>query len=161
MNRVFISAEEVPLPGWSGQLNAYSLKVLDEINKDNRDLSVLLCGDRTIQNLNSQYRNRDESTDVLSFELGVEEPGENGTRSLPGDVVISLETLRKNARLFNVSEDEELRRLLIHGILHLCGMDHKTNDDTEPMLVKQESILEKLREDSILPKEGSLPGGEK
>jgi probable rRNA maturation factor len=162
MNRVFISAEEAPLPGWSEQLNAYSLKVLAEIGKNNWDLSVLLCGDRTIQNLNSQYRNRDEATDVLSFQLGVEEPGENGkTRSLPGDVVISLETLRKNARLFNVSEDEELRRLLIHGILHLSGMDHQSNDDTEPMLVKQERILDKFKEERILPTEGSLPGGEK
>jgi probable rRNA maturation factor len=158
MNRVFVSAEEVPLPGWSEQLNDYALKVIAEIDQDNWDLSVLLCGDRTIQNLNSQYRNRDEATDVLSFELGVEEPGENGdTRRLPGDVVISLETLSKNARYFKVSEDEELRRLLIHGILHLCGMDHKTNDDTEPMIVKQESILEKFRDERILPK-GS--GGE-
>jgi probable rRNA maturation factor len=161
MNRVFVSAEEAPLPGWSGQLNAYALKVLAEVDKDNWDLSVLLCGDKTIQNLNSQYRNRDEATDVLSFELGVEEPGENGdTRCLPGDVVISLETLRKNALYFNVSEDEELRRLLIHGILHLCGMDHETNNDTEPMIVKQEYILEKFKEERILPKGGSSPGGE-
>jgi rRNA maturation RNase YbeY len=58
-----------------------------------------------------------------------------------GDIVISLETLKTNAAYFHVDEDEELRRLIIHGILHLAGFDHPTNNPEEPMLVLQEKIL--------------------
>jgi probable rRNA maturation factor len=151
MNRVAVNAEEVPLPAWSGALGGFALKVLDEISRDNWDLSVLLCGDQTIKALNTQYRGKNEATDVLSFSLGAEETdGKGNTRCLPGDIVISLDTLRENARYFATSEDEELRRLLIHGILHLDGMDHQSNDDTEPMIALQENILAKFEKERIL-----------
>jgi probable rRNA maturation factor len=99
MNRVDISAEEAPLPAWSEALSAYALKVLAAMDRDNWDLSVLLCGDETIRRLNARYRGLDEATDVLSFELGAEADSvDGGRRWLPGDVVISLDTLRENAR---------------------------------------------------------------
>ena len=61
-----------------------------------------------------------------------------------GDILICPEVLKRNAASFNVPEEEELRRLLIHGVLHLSGENHSTNDPTEPMLVHQERILSKL-----------------
>ena len=159
MNRVAVNVEEVVPPVWSESLAAYALKVLGEIGRDNWELSVLLCGDETIKKLNTRYRNIPEPTDVLSFELGAEETGPDGTvRCYPGDIVISLDTLRENARYFQISEDEELRRLLIHGILHLNGMDHQTNDAAEPMLILQERIVETLKEERILS-EDILHGG--
>jgi probable rRNA maturation factor len=158
MNRVEVSAEEVPLPAWAGSASRYALKVLDEIGRDNWDLSVLFCGDRVIRDLNARYRDRDEATDILSFFLGAEETGEDGgVRCLPGDIVISLDTLRENARCFETAEDEELRRLLIHGILHLDGMDHAANDETEPMIALQERILAHLTGEHILPPGGLVP----
>ena len=159
MNRVLVSTMESPLPEWTGLLKSYARKVLALLGREKWDLSVLLCDDRIITVLNSRYRGKEQATDVLSF---VQDEGENfplGSRSvkgrrLPGDIVISLDTLRKNARRFNVSEDEELRRILIHGILHLDGMDHKSNDNTEPMLRLQEKILSELEGIRILPKAG-------
>jgi probable rRNA maturation factor len=151
MNRVDVNAGELPLPGWAGAARDYSLKVLEKLGKDNWDLSVFLCDDRYIQSLNAQYRGRDEATDVLSFCLGETFGGEGEERRfLPGDIVISLETLEENARYFAIDRDEELRRLLIHGILHLNGMDHTTNEKTEPMLELQEKILADLAGESIL-----------
>ncbi|AEF84948.1 conserved hypothetical protein [Treponema primitia ZAS-2] len=151
MNRVEINAQELPLPPWSGAANDYILKVLDRLDRDNWDLSVLFCNNAYIQSLNKQYRTIDEPTDVLSFELGSEVQGEAGeTRFLPGDIIVSLETLAENAEYFQVSRDEELRRLLIHGILHLDGMDHKTNQGEEPMLELQERILSELSGERIL-----------
>ncbi|GHV87647.1 hypothetical protein AGMMS50267_00070 [Spirochaetia bacterium] len=151
MNRVAINACEVPLPLWVGALNEYSLKVLAVLQKENWDLSILLCNDVYIRRLNAQYRDKDEATDVLSFNLGETVTGEGGERRyLPGDIVISLETLGENARYFGVREDEELRRLVIHGILHLDGMDHETNERGEPMLCLQETVLAALSGDSIL-----------
>jgi probable rRNA maturation factor len=153
MNRVEVSAEETPLPAWSAALEEFAVRVLEELEHDNWDLSVLLCGDSRIKNLNAKFRGKDEATDVLSFELGAEEDGEDGRRYLPGDIVISLDTLRENAAYFDTPEDEELRRLLIHGILHLNGMDHGTNSESEPMILLQERILEDLKEEHILPLE--------
>jgi len=152
MNRVEISAEEAPVPLWCNSLKNYALKVLNRLGRDKWDLSILLCGDRTISDLNSRYRGKAEATDVLSFNFneGGEEPCAHRGRFLPGDIVISLDMLRENAGRFNVSEDEELRRLLIHGILHLDGMDHSTNKETEPMLRFQEQILTELAQERIM-----------
>jgi probable rRNA maturation factor len=152
MNRVEIRAEEIPLPPWSAQANNFILKVLDRLGRDRWDLSMLFCNNEYIRSLNARFRNIDESTDVLSFALGSsyadETTGE--LRFLPGDIVVSLETLAENAGYFRVSQDEELRRLLIHGILHLDGMDHQTNKGAEPMLKLQEQILAELSGETIL-----------
>ena len=154
MNRVTISAAEAPLPKWSGSLRRYAGKVLAELGRDKWDLSVLLCDDVTISGLNSRYRGKPEATDVLSFAQNEGEPFPG--KRLPGDIVISLDTLSKNARRFAVSEDEELRRLVIHGILHLDGMNHRSNRSTEPMLQLQENILSKLSDDYIIgPRESA------
>ena len=96
MNRVLVSAEEVPLPEWGNSLRRYALKVLAELGRDKWDLSVLLCGDKTISSLNSHYRGKAEATDVLSFPLTEGEifPGDSRLcegRRLPGDIVISLD----------------------------------------------------------------------
>jgi probable rRNA maturation factor len=150
MNKVTVSAEDVPLPLWSGALETFALKALDEIKRGNWELSVLLCGDKFITALNGQYRGKLEATDILSFNMGAETLDDDGRHFLPGDIVISLDTLRENARYFQTTEDEELRRLLIHGILHLDGMDHETTDQEEPMLALQEEILKKLCNERII-----------
>ena len=163
MNRVAVSAEDVPLPGWGKSLKSFALKVLARLGAENWDLSVLLCGDKTISALNSGYRGKKGATDVLSFSLGEGEqfPAglSGGNRFLPGDIVISLDTLRENARRYRIGEDEELRRLLIHGILHLNGMDHRSNTKDEPMIRLQEEILAELAGQRILPPNGSSGGG--
>ncbi|MDR2941354.1 MAG: rRNA maturation RNase YbeY [Treponema sp.] len=156
MNHVTVNAEEVVLPNWIDSMRGFALKVLEEIKRDNWELSILLCGDKTITALNSQYRNKSEPTDILSFNLGETVKDSGKTVYLPGDIVISLDTLRENARYFNASEDEELRRLLIHGILHLDGMDHETTDKEEPMLAFQEEILNKLKNEHIFPCGGKM-----
>jgi len=158
VNRVEISAEEAPVPLWCNSLKNYALKVLDRLGRDKWDLSILLCGDRTISDLNSRYRGKAEATDVLSFTFdeGGGGPALPRGRIVPGDIVISLDTLKENASRFKTSEDEELRRLLIHGILHLDGMDHQTNKETEPMLRFQEQLLNELAQERIMEKGGGV-----
>jgi probable rRNA maturation factor len=153
VNTIAIETQDCLIPSWTSALENYALLVLDELGKDGWELSVLLCSDRVIKELNFQYRGIAEATDVLSFELGAQAESEDGKRFLAGDIVISLDTLRENSEFFKISEDEELRRLLIHGILHLCGMDHATNDPAEPMIKVQEDILNKL-EKAGLPSKG-------
>ncbi|MDR2210748.1 MAG: rRNA maturation RNase YbeY [Spirochaetaceae bacterium] len=139
MNRVEITFEGEIQP-WQKKAKVFIKRILHRLGKRNWDLSVLFCGSPRIRSLNAQYRDRDESTDILSFFLGET----SGNRFLPGDIVISLEMVKENAEYFAVSPDEELRRLLIHGILHLGGMDHGGSDPGEPMLVLQEKLLEEF-----------------
>jgi len=156
MNKIAVNVLETTSPPWIDSMCSFALKVLDEINKDNWELSIMLCGDKTIKALNNQYRNRNEPTDILSFNLGTEIQDGDRKTYLPGDIVISLETLRENAKYFKIPEDEELRRLIIHGILHLDGMEHETINKDEPMLALQEEILNRLKNEFILPTGGKI-----
>ena len=157
MNRVLLRSIEVPLPAWARAAKSFVLKVLDSQDLKNLEVSILFCSNSYIKSLNAQYRNKDEPTDVLSFPmneiLGKAVSGRGrGRRTGPepaGDIVISLDALEENVRFFKVSRDEELRRLLVHGILHLSGEDHATNDAEEPMLKTQEKILAALAGERI------------
>ena len=141
MNRIDFRAEDVPLPSWTKEAESFIHKVLENLEKKNWDLSVLFCSNKYMKSINSQFRNMDEATDVLAFPLG--EKNRAG-RFIAGDIAVSLDALEENSKLFKVSTDEELRRLLIHGILHLSGEDHKGNRAEEPMLKTQEEILTRI-----------------
>ncbi|MDR2552612.1 MAG: rRNA maturation RNase YbeY [Treponema sp.] len=149
MNRIEITLEGREPPPWLDRTIPFVSSLLERLEKRNWDLSLCFCGDQYIRSLNSRYRNRDEATDVLSFVLGETD----GDFFLPGDIVISLDTLETNAAFFGVSPDEELRRLLIHGILHLGGMDHPSSGEEEPMLILQEKLLRDLGDMHILDQE--------
>lgn len=86
-------------------------------------LSVTFTNDAEIRLLNSRYRGKDKATDVLSFPL-LEGEASQMSPSL-GDLVISIETTLKQAKRYRVSTDQELLRLMIHGLLHLAGFDHE------------------------------------
>jgi probable rRNA maturation factor len=154
MNAVEISVEGIGTPAWLDKARDFALAVLDRLELDRWDLSILICDDSFIRGLNRQYRDKDEATDVLSFEQGesYRDP-EGAERFLAGDIVISLDALARNAKEFGISRDEELRRLVVHGILHLKGLDHEDNDPSRPMLLLQEQLIRDLAaggESSIL-----------
>ncbi|HTX72784.1 MAG TPA: rRNA maturation RNase YbeY [Rectinemataceae bacterium] len=142
MNAVELSVEGIDTPDWLDRARDFVLAVLEHLGKENWELSILLCDDAFIRGLNRQYRDRDEPTDVLSFEQGeVYRNPEGEERYLAGDIVVSLDALSRNAQEFGLPRDEELRRLLVHGVLHLAGMDHEDNSPERPMLKLQEEIL--------------------
>ncbi|MBN2874200.1 MAG: rRNA maturation RNase YbeY [Spirochaetales bacterium] len=122
---------------------------MDAAGLSDWDLSLLFCDEAFIAELNLEYRGKEGPTDVLSFGLGEWVDGENGRRYIAGDVVLCPSVMAANAADFGVSEDEELRRLVLHGILHLSGLDHETNEASEPMLMRQESLLATLSEETI------------
>lgn len=142
-NRIAVDSEEgMQVPSWIANVSPFMEKVLDRLDIDNWELSVLFCTDAFIAKLNSQYRNIDGPTDVLSFEQGDEYIDDGDvTWFNAGDIVISLETLDKNCEQFEVSRNDELKRLLVHGILHLDGMDHSDNSPEQEMLQFQEHLL--------------------
>ena len=156
-NRILISlGEDVTEPVWFNKVEPFIQTVLQKLNYDNEEISVLFCSDEFIKELNKQYRNIDNPTDVLSFENGEEYEDEEGLWKNVGDIAISLETLPKNAEYFEVDTNTELKRLIIHGILHLNGMDHgeehieKGVVPTDEMLILQENLLADLSDEKII-----------
>lgn len=116
------------------------------------EVSILLVDDETIRTLNCDYRGKDASTDVLSFPLEEEneadgEPEVIGGPSgrLLGDIVISIETARKQAVEYNHSLERELAFLAVHGLLHLLGHDHeKAAVAAKTMRAEEKRILTAL-----------------
>ncbi len=106
------------------------------------EVTLQLTDDKTIQNFNLQYRGVDEATDVLSFENTFTDP-ESGATYL-GDILISFETAKNQAEVRGQELMAELEMLLVHGLLHLIGMDHSELSDWEEMSAAQDSILSEL-----------------
>lgn len=94
------------------------------------ELSLVLTDDARQQELNREWRGRDKPTNVLSFPDGTEMP--DGTRLL-GDVVLALETCRREAREQNKSLADHAAHLVVHGVLHLLGHDHEVPEEAEAM----------------------------
>ncbi len=157
MNRVYVAMQEgVEEPDWFNMVEPFVQKALGELKFDGEEISMLLCNDTYMQELNKTYRNIDSTTDVLSFENDEEYEDEEGKWKCVGDIVISLDTLPVNADYFEESRNAELKRLIVHGLLHLNGMDHgeehieKGSAPQCEMLVLQEKVLEKLKDEKII-----------
>lgn len=112
------------------------------------EVSVSFVDNNEIRRLNRLYRDKDKPTDVLSFPLG-----ENGVYDinnetgavLLGDVVISIETAIKQAKMYNHPLEREVGFLTVHSMLHLLGYDHETSPlEAERMHEKEEMVLERL-----------------
>ena len=107
------------------------------------ELSFMIAGDDLLQELNNEYRHKDKPTNVLSFpsiELQVGEAAEH----ILGDIVISLDTTKREAALENKSFDDHFSHLVIHGFLHLFGYDHETDTQALQMERLETRILAEL-----------------
>ena len=107
------------------------------------ELSVLLTGDAAVRELNRAYRNTDAPTDVLSFSQaeGEEFAVPDGEARHLGDVIISMDTARRQAAEYGLALQDELAHLLVHGILHLLAYDHEAAEDEEIMRRHEDAIL--------------------
>ena len=103
---------------------------------DRSQVCLSFVSDADMRKLNKRYRAMDRTTDVLSFA----QPDVGG-RGLLGDVVISYDTAVRNSERFSVAVDREIRRLVVHGILHLLGFDHAKKKQREIMRGKESEIL--------------------
>ena len=119
-------------------LVATAKKLLDAAGEASSSLSLTLVDDAAIRRLNREHRGKDKATDVLSFSLV--ENGSPSAERLLGDVVISVETARKQAAEYDASLQAELYRLLIHGILHVMGHDHEGADERRTMVAAERRL---------------------
>jgi probable rRNA maturation factor len=109
------------------------------------ELSIALVDDREISRLNGEWRGRPTPTDVLSFSL-VEGDFSEHRGGLLGDVVISVETAARQAAERRRGLDDELARLLVHGLLHLVGHDHEADDEARAMAAEERRLRRAIRE---------------
>lgn len=101
------------------------------------ELSFVLCSDAYLLEINKQYLNHDTFTDIVTFDSSEDED------VIAGDIFISVERTSENAKKFNVSERDELHRVIIHGVLHLCGYYDKKKEDKTLMTEKEDFYLAK------------------
>ena len=97
-------------------------------------ISVVFCSDAALLEINRRYQQHDYMTDIITFDYS------EGT-TISGDLMISIDTVRSNAEIFHVSFEEEIMRVIIHGILHLCGYGDKTPAEEQRMRALENRYL--------------------
>jgi len=125
------------------QFVARARKLLAAIGHRRSELSIALIGDAEMAELNGTWRGKPRTTDVLSFSL-LEGEAQERRGALLGDVVISVETAAAQAAARHRGLDEELTRLLIHGLLHLIGYDHESDAEARVMEAEQRRLWREI-----------------
>lgn len=120
----------------------------NNINLKNKkpEISILLTNDEQIQEINREYRGKDKATNVISFasiDDGLDFIAEEETVAL-GDIVISYDTLEKEAKEANIEIEHHLYHLLCHGMLHLLGFDHIDDDEADEMEAIEIKIMDEF-----------------
>jgi probable rRNA maturation factor len=115
----------------SDDINNKIEMVMSNLGCLNHEVSILVTSDADIRELNQQFRNIDQATDVLSFPQNAEEDPPIPGELILGDIAVSLDTAQVQAKEHDLSFEEEIILLLIHGILHLLGYDHEISEQEE------------------------------
>ncbi len=123
----------------------YEKSVLNNYKFSTLCFDIVFCNDEYIHKINLEYRGKDRATDVISFAIFADSPEEerfifDDEEINLGEIIISIDTLKKQALENNVSIKDELYFLISHGILHLFGFDHQTNKDYNVMISYQNEM---------------------
>lgn len=121
------------LPDETAISNWLSSVILSESKKEG-DINYIFCDDEYLHKINVEYLDHDTLTDIISFDYSV-------GNELHGDIFVSVERVADNAKDFEVSFDEEMKRVLVHGILHYAGYKDKLEEDELKMRQKEEEKI--------------------
>lgn len=130
----FVVQHEDMDPDMTGY-ESWIVQVADLHEKNISEITYILTTDQEVLHLNQQYLDHDYYTDILTFER-------TEGALLSGDVYISLDRVRENAKKFDVSFDEELRRVMIHGLLHMIGYSDSEQEEKKKIRVAENEALE-------------------
>lgn len=135
-------------------LNKVLKRTLKLENVNNAYFDVILVDEKTIQDINRDYRKIDKVTDVISFAFEDNDKKEYNKTRILGEIYICIPRMMEQAKEYGHSETRELAFLGVHGLLHLLGYDHMKKEDEIVMFAKQEEVLNEYRE-TQRPKEGT------
>jgi len=119
------------------QISTWISSVISSENLKEGDINYVFCSDEYLNKINIEFLNHDTLTDIISFDYSI-------GKILHGDIFISIERVKDNAKDFNVSFTEELNRVIVHGILHYCGYKDKIDKDKTLMREKENHYLAQL-----------------
>ena len=122
-----LSLNDIDLTNWIS-------KVCVDENYNLGDISLIFCSDEYLLDMNRTHLDHDYYTDIITFDY-------TDNQIVSGDLFISIDRVRDNANDFNVSFEHELHRVIIHGVLHLCGYKDKSDDEEKLMRTKENNAL--------------------
>lgn len=119
------------------EISAWVKSTAATYNKVVGDINYIFVDDETMLDINRRFIGHDYYTDHIGFDYSEDD-------ALSGDIYISLDTVKTNAEKFGATFDEELRRVIIHGLLHLCGLRDKTDEERQQMQNAEDKALNSL-----------------
>lgn len=129
---------DVEIPGLDSEFfYSWISKVLEKEGKQLGDIAIVFCSDDYLLSMNKQYLNHDYYTDIITFDYSEQQ-------FVAGDLFISSDRVKENAAGLDLSFNDELNRVVIHGVLHLCGYKDKTKEDELLMRAKEDFALSLL-----------------
>lgn len=131
--RIFYDSTKYRFPGWRKAVKLLE-KVIRNENKVTGDLIYIITTDATIREINREFLDHDYNTDVIAFDYGE-------GKIINGEIYISKDTVKRNSHNYNVSLQEEMLRVMIHGLLHLTGYSDITEAEGEVMRLMEEKWL--------------------
>ena len=136
---IYYQNEGVKLPSIRRRETTRWIKsVAENYNKKIGDISYVFCSDAKILDVNKEYLKHDYYTDIITFDYS------DGS-TISGDIFISIDTVRSNSEQFATDYNDELHRVIIHGVLHLCGINDKTDEEQNYMTQCENSALLELK----------------
>jgi rRNA maturation RNase YbeY len=109
-------------------------KTIESENRKEGEINYIFCSDNYLHKINVEFLNHDTLTDIISFDYSV-------GKELHGDIYISIDRVKENALEFNTQFEDELSRVIIHGVLHYCGYKDKSEDDAKLMRSKEDHYI--------------------
>lgn len=135
MNRFSFSSENIEMPELDFErVSDWITRVAERHGKVVGPISYIFCDDETILRVNHEFLNHDYFTDIITFDY-------SRRNMISGDIYISLDTVRSNAEKLGQTYDRELLRVVIHGVLHLCGINDKGPGEREIMEQNEDESL--------------------
>lgn len=131
----FIETKDILLK--KNKIKAWIKSIAEEKGMKTSDISFIFCTDEYLLNINNTYLNHDYFTDIISFDYSDKD-------SISGDLFISIDRVRDNAQSLDQELEKELHRVMIHGILHLLGLEDKTELEEKEMRKAEEECLKSL-----------------
>jgi len=142
MTRIDVFCEELTLPYkkiGKKMIKTIASTAADMLELKNASISIIVSNDQYIRKINREFRGHDEPTDVISFSNRENPfPSIDDTCEEIGDIYISLDRADRQSHEYRVTLQDEVKRLIVHGILHLVGYDHERSDEDEEIMLRKE-----------------------
>ena len=137
LSNILFHAEDVQLPpALNDHVKTWIYKLIGREGKRLAGLNFVFCSDEFLHTINVQYLNHDDYTDIITFDNSEED------EAIEGDIFISIDRVIDNSSKFRSAPEQELLRVMAHGVMHLCGYNDKSDEEARVMRGKEQEALD-------------------